>query len=304
MTGTQEIRPIHTPLSRRNFALLATTAFTSRQTEAAARLKALAVVAHPDDEYAFSVTVFRLVRELGGIVDQIVITNGAGGYHYSTLAEAYYQSHLTDEFVGRSQLPEIRKKEALDAGRILGIRHLYFLDQKDTRYTLDPSEALRAWNLASVRKCLDVKLRSENYDVVFTLLPTVDTHGHHKAATLLALDAVAALPLEKRPAILAAEPAASHEPAREFVELPEYPLTRTRASTFELSRSQPLGFRDALSYQIISNWVIAAHKSQGLFQMDAGRHDLERFWCFESSGIRSEETIRTLFEELHPAWTR
>ena len=58
----------------------------------------------------------------------------------------------------------------------------------------------------------------------------------------------------------------------------------------------------SLNYEIISNWVIAAHKSQGLFQMDASRHDLERFWCFNVGGPRSEESVRTLFGQLHTAW--
>src|SRR5215475_14026232 len=42
-------------LSRRSFTLLATTAFAARQGSAHRTLKVLAVVAHPDDEYAFAV---------------------------------------------------------------------------------------------------------------------------------------------------------------------------------------------------------------------------------------------------------
>jgi LmbE family N-acetylglucosaminyl deacetylase len=275
----------------------------ARHTRKESPFQALSVIAHPDDEYAFSVTVYRIVHELGGIVDQVVITDGAGGYRYSTLAEAYYEIRLTSEAVGQRQLPKIRKKEALDAARILGIRRLYFLDQKDTGYTLDPSEALRAWDVAAVRKFLDGRLRSENYDVVFTLLPHSDTHGHHKAAALLALDAISRLPFERRPAVFAAEPASSQEPSREYFELPGYPLTRALNQTFEFHRSQPLGLDGSLSYQIISNWVIAAHKSQGLFQMDASRHDLERFWCFQGSGAHIEQTAHALFQEHRPAWS-
>jgi hypothetical protein len=66
----------------------------------------------------------------------------------------------------------------------------------------------------------------------------------------------------------------------------------------EFRRSQTFGFRDALNYEIIANWVIAAHKSQGLFQMDAGRHDVERFWRFEASGGHSEEMAQKLFDRL------
>ena len=42
-----------------------------------------------------------------------------------------------------------------------------------------------------------------------------------------------------------------------------------------------------LDYQIVVNWVIAEHKSQGLFQMDSGKHDLEEFWLFEISGANA-----------------
>jgi hypothetical protein len=66
----------------------------------------------------------------------------------------------------------------------------------------------------------------------------------------------------------------------------------------EFWRSSPFGFRDALNYQIIVNWVIASHKSQGLFQMDAGRHDVERFWRFEVSGPNSHGNATRLFEQL------
>jgi len=57
----------------------------------------------------------------------------------------------------------------------------------------------------------------------------------------------------------------------------------------------------SLNYQIIANWVIAAHKSQGLFQMDASRHDVERFWRFEVSGAGSEQAANKLFEQLGAA---
>ena len=58
---------------------------------AAGAPKILIVVAHPDDEYAFAATVYRIIDELGGTVDQLVLTNGEGGFRYSRLAEAYYR---------------------------------------------------------------------------------------------------------------------------------------------------------------------------------------------------------------------
>jgi hypothetical protein len=47
-------------------------------------------------------------------------------------------------------------------------------------------------------------------------------------------------------------------------------------------RAVKFGFHDALDYQIIVNWVIAAHKSQGAFQMGMNGADREEFAILES----------------------
>jgi N-acetylglucosamine malate deacetylase 2 len=264
------------------------------------RLKVLAVVAHPDDEYAFAATTYRIARELGGIVDQVVISNGEAGYRYSVLAEQIYGLHLTDEKVGRANLPEIRKQESLAAGHILGIRQHHFLDQKDAAFTLDAEEAGSGWDRKAVREFIAKLLREEDYGFVFTLLPASGAHGEHKVATILALEAVQTLPEERRPVVFGIAPGASNETALQFVRLRGHAITQAGSDVYEFRRSQPFGFRDALNYEIIANWVIAAHKSQGLFQMDAGRHDVERFWRFEASGKRSDEIARHLFDRLQP----
>ena len=54
--------------------------------------------------------------------------------------------------------------------------------------------------------------------------------------------------------------------------------------------------RSALNYQIVVNWVIAEHKSQGLFQRDCGRHDLEEFWVL--GGDESGERLHHLWAEI------
>jgi N-acetylglucosamine malate deacetylase 2 len=278
--------------------ILAVASMSAAGVDGEERLKVLAVVAHPDDEYAFSATTYRIARELGGIVDQVVISNGEAGYRYSVLAEQVYGLHLTDEKVGRENLPEIRKQESLAAGRILGIRQHHFLDQKDAAFTLDAEDAARAWDKKAVRDIITKLLREQGYGFVFTLLPDASTHGEHKAATLLALEAAESLPVERRPVVFGIEAGASNEKPPEFFMLRGYSITQVGADVHEFRRSQPFGFRDALNYEIIANWVIAAHKSQGLFQMDAGRHDVERFWRFEASGGHSEEMAHKLFDQL------
>ena len=66
---------------------------------AAAEERVLLVVAHPDDEYTFAASVYRIAKELHGTVDQVVITNGEAGFRYSQLAEQFYHASLTQEAI-------------------------------------------------------------------------------------------------------------------------------------------------------------------------------------------------------------
>jgi LmbE family N-acetylglucosaminyl deacetylase len=253
----------------------------------ASRPKLLIVAAHPDNEYAFAATTYRLTRELGWTADHVVITNGEAGYRYSALGEAIYGVGLTGESQGRSRLPAIRKRETLAAGKVLGIRRHYFLDQRDSGFATDAAVApANNWNRSAVLSFLTGLLHRERYDAVFTLLPTAETHGHHRAATLLALEAAATLPEDHRPLLLAADPCAATAPTEIFRGMPGQPLARTRDErpAFVFNRDARFGYRDALNYQIVVNWFIAEHKSQGLFQTDSGKHQLEQFWLFGASG--------------------
>ena len=158
-------------------------------------VRVLLVVAHPDDEYEVAGTVYRISKELFGTVDQVVITDGEAGYRYSSLAVPYYGIDLTNEAVGRARLPGIRKEEARRAGRILGIQHQWFLNEKDDRFTLDAGESLhRSWHEERILRVLQQRLSKGHYDFVFVLLPSEQTHGEHKAASILALEAVERLP--------------------------------------------------------------------------------------------------------------
>jgi LmbE family N-acetylglucosaminyl deacetylase len=270
----------------------------------ATRPKLLIVAAHPDDEYAFAATTYRLTRELGWAADHVVITNGEAGYRYSALAEAIYGIGLTGEREGRSRLPAIRKRETLAAGKVLGIRRHYFLDQRDSGFATDAASAPSDnWDRAAVLTFLTGLLHRERYDAVFTLLPTPETHGHHRAATLLALEAAATLPEDRRPLLLAADPCAATAPTELFRGMPGQPLSRTHAErpAFVFNRDASFGYRNALNYQIVVNWFIAEHKSQGLFQTDSGKHQLEQFWLFDASGRDADSRARELAERLTPA---
>jgi len=269
------------------------------------------VVAHPDDEYAFAATTYRLVRELGWQADQVLVTNGEAGYRYSALAEAVYGVALTRESDGRANLPAIRKEEAMRAGKILGIRQHYFLDQKDLGFATDATLADSSnWDRGRVLATISGLLAQERYDAVFTLLPTAETHGHHRAATLLALEAVAGLREEQRPLVFGVEPRAKSDGPQRFAGLPSQPLTKTVSAepVFTFDRTASFGYRNALDYEIVVNWVIAEHKSQGLFQKDCGAHQLEEFWLFGVSGYaavkRAAEMSDALFALKRESATR
>jgi LmbE family N-acetylglucosaminyl deacetylase len=294
------------PLSTRK-EFIATLAGATLLAQAAVAANAvrrlLIVVAHPDDEYAFAASTYRLVREAGWIADQITITDGESGYRYATLAEAYYGADFTSGAEARARLAAVRKHEAQQADKVLGIREHDFLDQKDTGFEADKSAAQSAnWDRARVRETLAARLRETHYDAVFTLLPTPETHGHHRAATLLTLEAVASLAEEERPLVFGVEPRAKWDEPLWFAGFDGQPLTRTSSAkpVLTFNRCASFGYQSALNYQIVVNWVIAEHKSQGLFQADYGRHDLEEFWLFEVSGPAARDRIAELQRAFVP----
>ncbi len=264
--------------------------------------KVLVVVAHPDDETAAAATIYKITHELNGLVDQCVITNGEGGYKYSTLAESYYGLELTDEAVGRANLPRIRKQELMNAGKIIGTHNIYFLDQKDAHYGLDEHEPLdTSWNVAWINTRLKEILNENHYDYVFCLLPVPGTHGGHKAASLLALRAVQSLPQNARPIVLGLTSASKTDTSGViFDQLKDYAESKVMVHTpmFTFDKSRPFGYNNKLTYKIIVNWEIAEHKSQGTMQLAMNLGDYENFWYFSLNGPDGVAKCKALFEKL------
>ncbi len=265
--------------------------------EAQTPVRTLLVVAHPDDELVAAATIYRLAQERGEIVDQFVITNGEGGYRYSTLAEKVYGANLTKEEVGRSLLPDIRKRELLAAGRILGVRAHYFLDEPDRENTADPNAVLGGiWDVPRILGALEARIRHEHYDYLMTALPRADIGGHHLAAVQLALRAVEALDPNEAPVVLGGyftpEPfeAPAGSPYGGFSGAPDYDFDRERA----------FGFNNALDYQIVANWVIAEHKSQGLYQKNVNSFAHEYMWVYERDTGGHLDRAKALFALLDP----
>lgn len=264
--------------------------------------RVLIVTAHPDDESGFAATVYKITHELGGAVDLAVITNGEAGYKYSSLAESYYHLKLTNEETGRKYLPTIRKKELMLAGDIIGIGKYFFFDQQDNHFTLDVDTVFReVWDVVGIKRRLTDILSKGNYDFIFCLLPTPDTHGHHKGATILALQTVSEMQLTKKPIILGASVSSLNDStSTKFKSLPAFPVTTisSEAPRFSFDRNESFGFKNALNYKIIVNWEIAEHKSQGSMQTYMGRGDFENFWYFDMNPNGGKEKAEKLFQDL------
>jgi LmbE family N-acetylglucosaminyl deacetylase len=225
---------------------------------------------------------------MDGIVDQVIVTNGEAGHQYSAPAEAYYRLSIgVGQEASRKDLVRIRRREVLRAGRILGIRHHYFLNERDTGVTLDPRQGFGFWDIERIRRGLLALLESEKYDLVFMLLPAPDTHGHHQTVAVLAIEAISSLKAEQRPGAVGVQTLASGAAHAEvFRGLEEFPLTRTThpEPVWEFDRRTRMRCHHALEYSIVANWVTAEHKSQGMFQMESGRRTHESFWLFDACG--------------------
>jgi len=264
--------------------------------------RVLIINAHPDDESGCAATIYKITQELGGVAELAVITNGEAGYKYSILAEKVYGVPLTQEAVGRKYLPKIRKKELAAGCKWVGINKIYYFDQLDTHYTLDADTVLKqVWKVEMVKQKLAALIQKNHYQYIFCLLPTSETHGHHKAASILALEVVKSLPAADKPVIMGVSGGSKNDTTKlVFNGLTAYPITKVSSGnySFETDRTQSFGFKNRLNYKIVVNWLIAEHKSQGSMQTFIGQGDYERFWLFDENAADAKMKAEKLFSEL------
>ena len=265
--------------------------------------KILLVTAHPDDDAIFTGTGFKTTKLLGGSVDLALMTNGEGGYKYSVLGRYVYNLELDKEEVGREYLPAIRKKELMAGGDIMGIRNYFFFDQEDFYYTLNINETIEKWDTDWIVDRLGSFMKKGDYDFVFMLLPYEETHGHHKASAVLAMRAIMSLPESERPLGIVSFVREPGSEGKDFKKLDGFPLTEVDSSVeiFEFDRNQKFGFDDRLDYNIISDWVIAEHKSQGTMQLLAGGNRIEQYRYLKLNGGRDLEKVRSYFKAVNEA---
>ncbi len=264
--------------------------------------RVLIVTAHPDDESGCAATVYKISKELGGTVDLAVITNGEAGYKYASLAGAVYGFDLTNEEVGRRELPSIRKRELMAGGKWIGIRNYFFFDQTDNHYTLDADTVMKqVWDVEWVKHRLTEIMIEGGYDFIFTMLPTDETHGHHKAAGIIALQTLSDLRIRSRRPVILGMGGGRKDAAKPYTELAGYPVTKVDPGVpvFEFDKLQKFGYNGKLDYRIPVNWLISEHKSQGVMQTYMNMGEKEYFYFFAMNSPDEVERVKTLFDRLN-----
>jgi LmbE family N-acetylglucosaminyl deacetylase len=265
--------------------------------------KVLVVTAHPDDETGFSVTMFKITHEMKGTVDMAVMTDGGGGFADSQLGALYYNLNLTDSIVARTHLPMLRKQEILNAGKIMGVRNIYFMEQPDDWYTTDPKPYIsgKNWDISYVERRMDRLLADRDYDFVITMLPHAGQHGHHKTSVLMALRAIQRFKGPHKPIVIAGSPMNATSKPMEFSMLEGYPETKIKADApmFTLNRAFRFKENDKVSYKIVADWVISEYKSQGAIQ-ENGIHktDMEVYRYYDLNDSKGISKVQKLFDDL------
>src|SRR5438034_6141466 len=135
----------------------------------------LYIAAHPDDENTQAITY--MARGRGYRTAYLSLTRGDGG-----------QNLLGSQL--HEQLGVARTQELLAARRLDGGRQ-YFTRAKDFGYSKDYRETERIWDRQAVLADIVRVIRGFRPDVIVTRFSPQpgDTHGHHTASAVLALEA-------------------------------------------------------------------------------------------------------------------
>lgn len=144
----------------------------------------LVVYPHPDDE-AFSVAgTLRLYHNMGVPVTYACLTLGEMGRNLGN-----------PPFATRESLPEIRRKELVEACEAMGIGDLRMMGLRDKTVEFEDDE-----KMIKLVNDLIVEL---NPSLIFTFLPGFAVHPDHEATGRAVLEAVRRIDKEYRPRILA-----------------------------------------------------------------------------------------------------
>jgi LmbE family N-acetylglucosaminyl deacetylase len=251
----------------------------------------LYIAAHPDDENTRAITY--LARGRGYRTAYLSLTRGDGG-----------QNLLGPQF--GEQLGVARTQELLAARRLDGGRQ-YFTRAKDFGFSKDYQDTLRIWDRQAVLADIVRVIRSFRPDVIVTRFPARpgDTHGHHTASTILAVEAFK----------LAGDPRAFPE---QLGELTPWQPTRilhnvgvggagagaaagdgTGVVKMEIGGNDPVLGE---SFASIAAKSRAMHKTQGFdvgYGVQAGRSTTESFLS-----LGGEPATHDIFEGVDTTWNR
>lgn len=144
----------------------------------------LVVYPHPDDE-AFSVAgTLRLFHNMGVPVTYACLTLGEMGRNLGN-----------PPFATRESLPEIRRKELVEACEAMGIGDLRMMGLRDKTVEFEDDE-----KMIKLVNDLIVEL---NPSLIFTFLPGFAVHPDHEATGRAVVEAVRRIDKQYRPRILA-----------------------------------------------------------------------------------------------------
>jgi LmbE family N-acetylglucosaminyl deacetylase len=133
----------------------------------------LCVAAHPDDlDFGASGTIAKWIEQ-GAICYYLICTNGCKGTDDPSMTE--------------KKLIKIRRQEQIDAGKILGLKNVFFLNHNDTELAVN----------LELKKEIVYYIRKLRPETVVTMDPTFIysssgfiNHSDHRAAGQASMDAV------------------------------------------------------------------------------------------------------------------
>jgi LmbE family N-acetylglucosaminyl deacetylase len=246
--------------------------------------RVLYVAAHPDDENTRLIAYFARGRNYA--TAYLSLTRGDGG-----------QDLLGPEL--GSELGVIRTQELLAARRIDRGRQ-YFSRARDFGFSKDYADTLRRWDRQAVLADTVRVIREFRPDVVITRFSTIpgNTHGHHTASAILALEAFK----------LAGDPRAFPE---QLAALRPWQPRRLlwnvggfgpQAAAPEAGLQLDSGGYDPLtgeSFGEIAALSRSMHKSQGMGTVGTRGAATERFQL-----LAGEPAARDIFEGVDGSWGR
>ena len=135
---------------------------------------ALGVAAHPDDlDFGASGTFAKWAKQ-GASCYYLICTNGCKGSEDPSMTE--------------EKLVRIRRREQMEAGKIIGLKGVFFLDHNDTELVADL--ALKKEVVRHIRKLKPDVVVTTDPTFVYSAKRGFVNHTDHRAAGLATMDAV------------------------------------------------------------------------------------------------------------------